>query len=217
VATGIAIAFVSVVGLGHVWWENRPKPETTDFNKGELGLLDYVPEGLRAMEEYAASMKRITKSMSNTGPRLVRANKCLQAEKNPFKSQKIAAEAARVIEEFRQVLIVSLPSLGNSAATFAQAMLGHVKSVSLTSEDERSSLLSFREVVRTLLAETEELKSTTAATKDSALVLRRRNVSMALNGAADRLQKPLADYVGVLELVQQGCRQVVSGIDQRLK
>lgn len=192
-----------------------PAMRTADAEKG---LLDFIPDGQKAMEDFARSMVRVSKSTSELRPKLSKHTKRMEgAGDNPNRRRRIASDAARDMDRHSAVLEENVRPLQDTANGFATNYIGYLELVSPTSEEEMAALRTFRGQIDHLMTATREARQSAGGYRNSVAGLRERRLSQDLNVASDRLSGALDNVADVMKGVEHSLRKMLTLIDRHLQ
>lgn len=96
----------------------------------DKGLLDFIPDGNKAMNEFADHLSRVGRSTADIGVKLKRHTKrILEVGDDPSRRRSRAADAAKNINEHAAVLEKRVPLMRSCAETFGESFISYFQSL----------------------------------------------------------------------------------------
>lgn len=183
----------------------------------EMGLLDYVPESIRASNDFSRLLARVNKSVVGAGKQIADHSAQMKRTQDPSRKQRLAIQTAEVIDKTSEVFEAALPALRAAETRSGKGLRGFVDTVPLTSQRRRDALKVLRESVTAKKSSGARAKVAMAQYRQATIGLRARNLSADLNRATERHLKDVTAMIDLLTEVDASCKKTLDSMDARLR
>ena len=227
VVPSVVVFLVSAEGAYLEWRVARSSPpiadtvlaekKRTEIADDEMGLLDYVPESIRAIANFSGLLARLSKSMVRAAKRMTTHSAQMDRTQDPSRKQRLAIRTAEDIDKHSEVFEAALPILRAAEARFGKGQRGLVDTVLLTGQQDRAALKHFRETVVGFKNSIVVNKVTMTEYRQATVGLRARNLSADINRAAERHERSATTMVDLLTEIDASCKKTLDSIDARLR
>lgn len=190
--------------------------ERREIPLDEMGILDYVPEHVRAIQAFTKRLRRLSQKQSSATRLMNYHNNRMQATSDVHRRQRIAGQVARIIDGQSDELESALPVLREKSERFIYALDRWLNSSVVESNEDLTSLESLRASSQLFLDNLKGSIDAITGWKNAARGLRERNTSAAINRACMKMEGLLAAIIDTFKQIEVAENATATRLDSLL-
>lgn len=182
----------------------------------EFGVLDYMPEFTRAIQDYATAQGEINSATVSADALITNKTDELQAEHDPQRRQALGVEVGNACSALSELMHEKVSLMTEKATVIKQCLMGLVRTSSLQTVGQVQEMVDSRAGTVKARQANVGLGAALAGAQTTFKDVRTMNLSLAINSASRRLMNDFGEYRKTVRTLSRDFRRAERIMGHRL-